>query len=208
MANQFGMLYMKLFIPWKLLIKSGWNVCFSDMVDGIYGQPINFSTHFKLMLHFISFLSIVIQHLWQKITSRFKSQRFFNGLIFLLGYSKVPCFPANSYLFKLNYRNTRKSCEICSKLKIRTRRSCFFIVNFTPFSSVSIAGLWASKFLLGLVFAIYNIRLTDLNFEKKLFADNSWLFSTGSHAAVFYKSCSKILRKTYRETSTVEFYVE
>ena len=202
------MLYIKLFIPWKLLIKSGWNVCFSDMVDGIYGQPINFSTHFKLMLHFISFLSIVIQHLWQKITSRFKSQRFFNGLIFLLGYSKVPCFPANSYLFKLIYRNTRKSCEICSKLKIRTRRSGFFIVNFTPFSSVSIAGLWASKCLLGLVFAIYNIRLTDLNFEKKLFADNSWLFSTGSHTAVFYKSCSKILRKTYRETSTVEFYVE
>ena len=204
------MLYIKLFIPWKLLIKSGWNVCFSDMVDGIYGQPINFSTHFKLMLHFISFLSIIIQHLWQKITSRFKSQRFFNGLIFLLGYSKVPCFPANSYLFKLNYRNTRKSCEICSKLKIRTRRSCFFIVNFEEishlflvfllldFEPVNVCWVWSSLY----------IRLTDFNFEKKLFADNAWLLSTGSYAAVFYKSCSKIFRKTYRETSTVEFYVE
>ena len=28
-------------------------------------------------------------------------------------------FPANIYLFKVNNRNTRKSCEICSKLTIK-----------------------------------------------------------------------------------------
>ena len=28
--------------------------------------------------------------------------------------------PANIYLFKVNNRNTRKSCEICSKLTIKT----------------------------------------------------------------------------------------
>ena len=27
-------------------------------------------------------------------------------------------YPENIYLFKVNYRNTRKSCEICSKLTI------------------------------------------------------------------------------------------
>ena len=37
-------------------------------------------------------------------------------------------FPANIYLFKVNNRNTRKRCEICSKLTI----------TFTPFSGVSI----------------------------------------------------------------------
>ena len=43
--------------------------------------------------------------------------------------------PANIYLFKVNNRNTRKSCEICSQLPIKTperhwRRSGLFIVNF------------------------------------------------------------------------------
>ena len=28
--------------------------------------------------------------------------------------------PANSYLFKVNNRNTRKRCEICSKLTTKT----------------------------------------------------------------------------------------
>ena len=50
-------------------------------------------------------------------------------------------------LFKVNNRNTRKRCEICSKLTIKAPewpywcRSCEFIVNFehswTPFSVVS-----------------------------------------------------------------------
>ena len=37
-------------------------------------------------------------------------------------------FPANIYLFKVNNRNTRNRCVICSKL----------ITYFAPFSSVSI----------------------------------------------------------------------
>ena len=49
-------------------------------------------------------------------------------------------FPASIYLFKLSYRNTRKRCEICSKLTKKTterrqgRRSGVFIVNFEPVS--------------------------------------------------------------------------
>ena len=44
--------------------------------------------------------------------------------------------PAGKYIFKVNNRNTRTRCEICSKLTIKTperrqwRRSVVFIVNF------------------------------------------------------------------------------
>ena len=53
--------------------------------------------------------------------------------------------PAGIYLFKVNSRNTRTRCEICSKSIIDTpkrrqwHRSDVFIVNFfTPCYSVSI----------------------------------------------------------------------
>ena len=57
-------------------------------------------------------------------------------------------YPANIYLLKGNYRNTRKRCEICSKFTLKTPerrqrcRSSVFIVNFKLsshfFSGVSI----------------------------------------------------------------------
>ena len=31
----------------------------------------------------------------------------------------TPCFPAGNYMFKVNNRNTRTRCEICSKLTIK-----------------------------------------------------------------------------------------
>ena len=49
-------------------------------------------------------------------------------------------FPAGNYMFKVNNRNTRTKCEICSKLTIKTperrqwRRSGVFIVNFEHIS--------------------------------------------------------------------------
>ena len=44
--------------------------------------------------------------------------------------------PAGIYLLKVNNRNTRTRCEICSKLTIKTpeRRSGVFIVNFEHIS--------------------------------------------------------------------------
>ena len=45
-------------------------------------------------------------------------------------------YPANIYVFKVNKRNIRKNCDICSKLTIKTperrhwRRFVVFIVNF------------------------------------------------------------------------------
>ena len=49
---------------------------------------------------------------------------------------KVRHFPANICLFKFNSRNTRKRCEICSKLTMKTpeRRQWRFIVNFEHIS--------------------------------------------------------------------------
>ena len=47
------------------------------------------------------------------------------------------CNPAGIYLFKLNKKNTRTMCEVCSKLTIKTtkwRRSGVFIVNFEQIS--------------------------------------------------------------------------
>ena len=41
----------------------------------------------------------------------------------------LPLNPAGNYLIKVNNRNTRTRCEICSNLKIKT---CAFIVNFDP----------------------------------------------------------------------------
>ena len=49
-------------------------------------------------------------------------------------------FPACNYMFKVNNRNTRTRCEICSKLPIKTpewhhcHRSGVFIVNFEHIS--------------------------------------------------------------------------
>ena len=51
-------------------------------------------------------------------------------------------FPDDIYLFKFNKRNTRKRCEICLKLTIKTpkrchwRRSGVFIVNFEHISQL------------------------------------------------------------------------
>ena len=48
--------------------------------------------------------------------------------------------PPNIYLLKVNNRNTKKSCEICSKLTIKTpeghqrRLSGVFIVSFEHIS--------------------------------------------------------------------------
>ena len=48
--------------------------------------------------------------------------------------------PTGNYLFKVNHRNARARCEICSKLTIKTperrhwRRSGVFIVSFEHIS--------------------------------------------------------------------------
>ena len=51
------------------------------------------------------------------------------------GENKSSCIPVGIYMFKVNNRNTRIRCEICSKLTLKTQERCchcsgVFIVNF------------------------------------------------------------------------------
>ena len=55
--------------------------------------------------------------------------------------------PDGNYMFKVNNKNIRTRCEICSKLTIKAPkrrhwlRTGAFIVNFTPCSSVPIVNI-------------------------------------------------------------------
>ena len=55
--------------------------------------------------------------------------------------------PASIFLVKVNNRNTRARCEICSKLTIKIperchcRRSGVFVVNFEHFSDLDLVFL-------------------------------------------------------------------
>ena len=64
----------------------------------------------------------------------------------VLGSTEMNESPANIYLFKVNNRNTKKRCELCSKLTMNTLERLHVILVFllltlnifTPFFSVSI----------------------------------------------------------------------
>ena len=64
-------------------------------------------------------------------------------------FNSRPQIPANIYLLKVNNRNTRKRCETCSKLTIKTperdkwRRSGVFIVNFEHISKLFLVFLFS-----------------------------------------------------------------
>ena len=51
-------------------------------------------------------------------------------VLFTLFHSQIPYVLAGIYLFKINNRNTRTRCEICSKLTIKIPVSIVCIVNF------------------------------------------------------------------------------
>ena len=78
--------------------------------------------------------------------------------------------PANIYFFKINNRNTRKRCEICSKLTIkapewrRWRRSGVFIVNFEHVSHLT-----SSVFLV-------DFKQVNLTWVEKLYQINVMSF--------------------------------
>ena len=68
---------------------------------------------------------------------------FLNGILLINGFSttykldrnsnSARLIPAGNYLFKVNHRNTRTTCEICSKLKIKTperRQASFWCLYF------------------------------------------------------------------------------
>ena len=56
----------------------------------------------------------------------------------LLQFNKSGLFPANTYLFKVKNKNTKKRYEICLKLTIKTPERRQLWTYFSPFSNVSI----------------------------------------------------------------------
>ena len=66
----------------------------------------------------------------------YKSGMLHGSKVYTLLKSMVKATPASNYMFKVNNRNTRTRCEICSELTVKTperrfwRRSGVFIVNF------------------------------------------------------------------------------
>ena len=75
----------------------------------------------------------------------------FSCLLFIFFHKKDIVYPAGIYLLKVNNRNTRTRCEICSKLTINTperrqwRRSGVFIVNFEQVNAGWVAFLKKNK---------------------------------------------------------------
>ena len=62
--------------------------------------------------------SITKENCHLRVNNRLKST------ITTLNQDQHPCalfYPAEQYLLRINYRNTRKKCKICSKLKIKTK---------------------------------------------------------------------------------------
>ena len=77
-------------------------------------------------------------------------------------------------MFQVNNTNTRKNCEICSKLTIKTqelrqsRRSCVFIVNFEHISHVNeqVNVSWLVMLPLRTIKSIIILNTTLTNMEK------------------------------------------
>ena len=65
--------------------------------------------------------------------------------------NKIMCYPAGNYMYKVNNRNIRTRCEICSKLAIK-RLSLLLTLNiFHTFFWCFFCKLWAGKCQLGLL---------------------------------------------------------
>ena len=83
-------------------------------------------SHFRAMFHLTSMLYPIL-----KARTKWEWLRYYRAL----AWSKL-IYPPGNYLFKVNHRNTRLRCEICSKLAKETPerrhwyRSGVFIVNF------------------------------------------------------------------------------
>ena len=126
---------------------------FSDVLTFTVFSPVFVS--FVVFLPFSYFLYCFVSFFLSLSFFPFLSTR--NGLIIHLNHKISQTFPAKIYLFKVSSRSTRKRCEICSKLAIKTlerhhwRCTCVFIVNFEHISPpflVCCCWFWTSKCLL------------------------------------------------------------
>ena len=113
--------------------------------------------------------------------------------------SNIDVFPAGNYMFKVNNRNTRPRCEICSKLTIKTPkryhlgRSGVFIVNFEQISHLVLVfhfWLWAGKCHLGYAKKGIEKSVRAVHLNKDCSTNLSWYFPL--HLDVYRSVSSKI----------------
>ena len=77
-----------------------------------------------------------LKNIWTNQKKNSKRHRSTSFYCFVVDFEPIQNIPANIYLFKVNNRNSRKRCKICSKFKIKTpeqlhwRRFSVFIANF------------------------------------------------------------------------------
>ena len=109
-----------------------------------------------------------------------KDQQLRQPTIVLTSWKLLSQFPANIYLLKVNNRNTRKRCEICSKLTIKTpeqrqwRRSGVFNVNFEHISHFFLVFLLltSNKYML----ANYHWIIMSIYFPNSITKHRRWSF--------------------------------
>ena len=95
-----------------------WHGCSPVNWLHLFRTPFPRSTSVCLLLRFTEEILYSIL-MWQNIaTCSLKSKVFKSSNVIVTGWWGL--IPASIYLFKVNNRNTRKRCEICSKLTIKT----------------------------------------------------------------------------------------
>ena len=83
----------------------------------------------------------------QGVKEGYKGKKWVNRMILYDIATSIQTIPAGNYMFKVNNRNTRTRCGVCSKLtkKIQQRlhwhRSGIFIVNFKHISHLALVFL-------------------------------------------------------------------
>ena len=88
----------------------------SNIYDGIFWKIENGNSIFK---------NIILDQSHKHLCGQFQNEgrdNFFENVLITLSYGQYEFDPnpGNTYLFKVNNRNSRKKCEICSKLIIKT----------------------------------------------------------------------------------------
>ena len=118
----------------------GW----SDLA-GLFGMSFSIFIP-KSTLFMESWSSGLIKRYVCVLVIEYLIENFVNITVWILLRVLTP-FPVGIYMFKVNNKNTRKRCEIWSKLTIKTserpqwRRSGVFIVNFEHISHLALVFL-------------------------------------------------------------------
>ena len=102
-------------------------------------------SHESSIAHNLSSCSVIIIFFFLSAASTIHQSKFVSVAYISFYFTFLIHSPAGNYMFKVNNRNTRTRCEICSKLTIKTpqrrhmRHSGVFIVSFEHISHLSLA---------------------------------------------------------------------